>query len=238
MFGCDSILYITNIKVNHSEAHTIAYEMCEGNVLRYNGLQYTIAGSYPVMFKNKAGCDSLVTLELKVNPLPTIEIATEDNRNYCVGDSVFLRASGAQTYVWIYEDVDTVQNDYLRTTLFNYKNAFSITGVDDKGCINTASANIEAHPCCNIFMPNAFSPNGDGNNDVFKPVTLGHPNGYVMHIFNRWGQTIFTSYNVEKGWDGDINGKPADMADYFYRISGKCVNGEIINLKGNCTLIR
>jgi gliding motility-associated-like protein len=238
ILGCDSIVRAINIKINNVETQTIVHEMCAGNIFTFNGQQYATAGSYPFSFKNQAGCDSLITLKIKINPLPGIEIIKDNQNNYCVGDSIILQASGAQFYSWIYEDVDTLEGDYFRTILFRYKNAFSITGIDINGCRDTASIHIDAQACCNIWMPNAFSPNADGINDIFKPEAGGHPKEYVMHIYNRWGQTVFSSFNIAQGWDGNINGKPADIADYYYRISGKCVNGETINLKGVCTLIR
>jgi gliding motility-associated-like protein len=236
--GCDSIVRTINIRINNAETQTIAHEMCAGSSFTLNGQQFTTAGSYPFTFKNQAGCDSLVILELRINSLPEIEILKDNRSNYCIGDSITLQASGAQFYSWIYEDVDTLEGDYFSTILFNYKNAFSVAGVDNNGCRNTASIHIDAQACCNIWMPNAFSPNADGMNDIFKPEAQGHPKEYVMRIYNRWGETVFSTFNITQGWDGNINGKPADIADYYYRISGKCVNGEAINLKGVCTLIR
>ncbi|MFA6059501.1 MAG: T9SS type B sorting domain-containing protein, partial [Taibaiella sp.] len=236
--GCDSIVRTISIIINNTESRSIVHEMCEGNSVTFNGQQYTAAGSYPFTFKNEAGCDSVVILEIKINPLPEVEITKEDRSNYCIGDSIILQASGAQFYSWIYEDVDTLEGDHFSTILFNYKNNFSISGVDINGCSNTASIHIDAQACCNIWMPNAFSPNADGRNDIFKPEAQGHPKEYVMSIYNRWGEIVYTTFNISQGWDGNINGKPADIADYYYRISGKCVNGEAINLKGACTLIR
>jgi gliding motility-associated-like protein len=236
--GCDSIVRTINIVINSAETQTIVHEMCAGSSFTFNGQQHTVAGSYPFSFKNQVGCDSLVILELIINPLPEIEIIKDNRSSYCVGDSIILQASGAQFYSWIYDDVDTLEGDYFSTILFSYKNAFSVVGVDNNGCRNTTSIRIDAQACCNIWMPNAFSPNADGMNDVFKPEAKGHPKEYVMYIYNRWGQTVYATFNIDQGWDGNINGKPADIADYYYRISGKCVNGEAINLKGVCTLIR
>jgi gliding motility-associated-like protein len=236
--GCDSMIRIVNIEINNGETQTITHEMCAGSSFTFNGQQFNAAGSYPFTFKNQTGCDSLVILEVRINSLPEIEITKNDQSNYCVGDSIMLQASGAESYSWIYEDVDTFDGDYFRTILFQYKNAFSVIGTDINGCRNIASIHVDAQACCNIWMPNAFSPNADGVNDIFKPQAQGHPKEYVMHIYNRWGETVFTTFNITEGWDGNINGKPADIADYFYRISGKCVNGEIINLKGGCVLIR
>jgi gliding motility-associated-like protein len=236
--GCDSFIRVVNIKISKPETQTLVHEMCAGNTFTFNGQQYNTAGSYPFSFKNQAGCDSVITLELSINPLPQVEITVDANRNYCAGDSLMLQGAGAQFYSWIYQDVDTFEGDYFRTLLFHYKNDFLLTGTDNNGCSNSTSIHIDAQACCNLWMPNAFSPNGDGTNDIFKPEGAGHPKEYAMRIYNRWGETVFTTFDLAKGWDGYINGKPADLADYYYRVSGKCVNGEAIDLKGPCTLIR
>jgi gliding motility-associated-like protein len=237
-YGCDSMIRTTHIKVNGKETQTIVHEMCTGDKFIFNGQQYTAAGSYPFLFKTHAGCDSLVTLQVKINPLPVVTVEQETIRNYCIGDSIRLQASGAETYMWQYNDTTQEPENYFEAKLYRDKNYFSVAGTDVNGCRSSTDIQIEAQPCCNIWMPNAFSPNADGLNDVFKPESQGHPGEYVLHIFNRWGETVFSSFNINKGWDGSINGKPAEIADYYYRISGKCVNGEPINLKGTCTLIR
>ena len=236
--GCDSLIRIVHIKVNDKETQTIVHEMCSGDKFIFNGQQYTTAGSYPFLFKTHAGCDSLVTLQVKINPLPLVTVEQETVRNYCIGDSIRLQASGAEAYLWQYNDTTQGPGSYFEAKLYRDRNNFSVSGTDENGCSNSTDIQIEAQPCCNIWMPNAFSPNTDGLNDVFKPESQGHPSEYVLHIFNRWGETVFSSFNINKGWDGTINGKPAEIADYYYRISGKCVNGEPINLKGTCTLIR
>ncbi len=88
-------------------------------------------------------------------------------------------------------------------------------------------------------LPNAFSPNGDGLNDVFIPV-ISNGKGYIpldFSIYNRWGQRIFYSVNPELGWNGTYNDKPADMGTYYYYIRYSIGNKEFIK-KGDVTLMR
>lgn len=88
-------------------------------------------------------------------------------------------------------------------------------------------------------VPNAFSPNNDGLNDKFGPVINNWPQGYVMHIFNRWGQMVYVTYKEAQLWDGTYNGQPADVGTYYYTIDGKCsVTGQQMQAKGEFTLIR
>lgn len=69
-----------------------------------------------------------------------------------------------------------------------------------------------------LWIPNSFTPNGDGLNDIFKPETLAEIEEYTMLIFNRWGQQIFESNNINKAWDGKYKGRIVESGVYTYRI--------------------
>ncbi len=91
---------------------------------------------------------------------------------------------------------------------------------------------------CNFHFPNAFSPNGDGLNDVLLPVYYGDLNKYKLDIFNRLGQRVFSSSKPNEGWDGYINGQTADVGVYFYRCTFYCPLRGDVQLKGDITLVR
>ncbi len=94
---------------------------------------------------------------------------------------------------------------------------------------------------CRVDVPTAFSPNYDGHNDVFSPVIENGciVSSYVLNIYNRWGQLVFTSGSPEAGWDGTFRGAPADIGTYFYTVQ---FNGSVYKTKyfqkGDLTLIR
>ncbi|MBX9448290.1 MAG: gliding motility-associated C-terminal domain-containing protein [Taibaiella sp.] len=86
-------------------------------------------------------------------------------------------------------------------------------------------------------MPTAFSPNGDGLNETFGPVTDGNPLHYVFMIFDRWGRLVFQSFTVHEKWDGNIaDDQTADFGVYFYTLYGECADGSVIRRKGDVTL--
>lgn len=236
--GCDSMVRTIHVYVFQSQTQQVSHEMCSGEQFRYNGQVYNAAGIYPLHYKSYTGCDSTIMLEIIVHALPAVTIQQDRPETFCISDSVVLNGTGAVNYTWTYNDQEITNDGRLEAKLYQDHNYLSVTGKDENGCSGQADIHIEALPCCDIWMPNAFSPNGDGLNDVFKPEAKGHPTEYVMQIYNRWGATVFTSYNIGKGWDGLINGQPAEVADYHYRITGKCVSGTPINRKGNCTLVR
>lgn len=91
---------------------------------------------------------------------------------------------------------------------------------------------------CNIAFPTAFSPNGDGRNDVFRPVLYGEFTGYFMAIYNRWGERVFQSYRKDEGWDGTYKGVPAESGVYYYICNYECTKLGSEVTKGDVTLIR
>ncbi|MEO6917329.1 MAG: gliding motility-associated C-terminal domain-containing protein, partial [Chitinophagaceae bacterium] len=121
---------------------------------------------------------------------------------------------------------------------------YKVSVVDSNGCKN--SRDITVSVVCNTnnyFVPNTFTPNGDGVNDVFYPRGTGVARVQSMRIFNRWGQMLFERRNfaansAADGWNGTFNGKLADPDAYVYAIEFICDNGLIIPFKGNVTLIR
>ncbi len=95
----------------------------------------------------------------------------------------------------------------------------------------------------NLFIPNTFSPNGDGLNDVFYPRGKGIHGIKTLRIFDRWGEVVFEQSNfqvndISKGWTGTFRGKLASQDVYVYTIDVICENNVVFSLKGNVALIR
>jgi gliding motility-associated-like protein len=118
---------------------------------------------------------------------------------------------------------------------------YTVRVTDGNGCSDTASIWVRYQdPAKDIFIPNAFTPNGDGLNDTFKPLAnIGIPGPHEVQIVNRFGSKIFASSNPLTGWDGTTQGKPAPTGTYSYLIrvkgEGKCATK---NITGTVMLIR
>ena len=97
---------------------------------------------------------------------------------------------------------------------------------------------VEVKKCCdgNIFIPNAFTPNGDGRNDKFEAIMDYGYRINSMYIFNRWGQIVFSG--LDGIWDGSFDGKQCEIGSYFYRISFGCILGGEVERTGDITLVR
>jgi gliding motility-associated-like protein len=102
-------------------------------------------------------------------------------------------------------------------------------------------SNIELYPEHTIVFPNAFSPNGDGLNDIFKaiPTEKANLNYYYLKIYNRWGQLVFQTLDINKGWNGNYGGKSCDIGNYFFiaRYDQQKAKTQK-EIKGEITLIR
>lgn len=106
--------------------------------------------------------------------------------------------------------------------------------------IDVHTTNLLIDPCYDLFIPSAFSPNGDIVNPIFKAIGKNfNPETYSMTIFNRWGIKIFTTHDLSKGWNGTYNGNPCEVGTYYYLIEFKFnSNSKTEQRKGDVTLIR
>jgi len=91
----------------------------------------------------------------------------------------------------------------------NKPGLYTVTVTDINGCRATDTIVVILRNCINrLVFPNAFTPNGDGRNDLFRPVVSGNLTSYILTIYNRWGQRIFSTSNPSSGWNGRLrNGK-------------------------------
>jgi gliding motility-associated-like protein len=110
----------------------------------------------------------------------------------------------------------------------------------DKGCYDTIVRPIVVGEDFGIYVPNAFTPNGDGINDVFQPKGFGVTK-YELNIFDRWGEKVFSTSEFEQGWDGTFQGRGkiiAEEGSYTWLINATSVFGKSHELKGHVILMK
>jgi gliding motility-associated-like protein len=122
------------------------------------------------------------------------------------------------------------------TSIYNYIYLFV---TDTNGCIASDFIEVSVEPC-KFFLPNAFSPNTDGENDEFQ---INYYNIICLEyslivIYNLWGEKVFESTDVAKGWDGTFNGNKENPGVYTYYLEATLISGEVIRKKGSVSLIR
>jgi len=114
---------------------------------------------------------------------------------------------------------------------------YYITITDKNGCTAKDSVLIEVLTDFSLFVPNLFSPNGDGLNDFAKVYAKGAEN-VTFAIYNRWGEKVFETFNIDEGWDGRFKDKDLNPAVFAYYVKVEYLNGQFIQQKGNITLLR
>jgi len=190
---------------------------------------------------NNLGCHSLVyTDTVLVHPNPDASIQPISGTPICIGDSILLEAKDTvqgYSYQWTpkqFFDISTGPTVYGKIALPGF---VTLTVSSEFGCTASDSVAMQTMSCCGVYFPDAFSPNKDGTNDVFRPVTNGHHKFHLFRIDNRWGQTVFQSADEKGAWDGNFNGVPQDMGTYFYYAKYDC-DGKTVETKGEVILVR
>ncbi len=236
--GCDSVYRTTYVKVLKAYADTLKAEICANEAYTWGAQTYNQSGWYSHKYTTPLGCDSILNLQLKVWPVSQVSITHDLQDVPCVDDTITVTGNGATDYRWKLNGLDVGHEATGRFVLAAKENIIKVLAKDDHGCASEAAVTIETKACCEMMIPNAFSPNGDGLNDKYGPETMGNPKEFKMMIFNRYGQLMFTSVSISDRWDGTFNGKPVDMGTYFYRIYTKCTTDVEKTFKGDVTLIR
>jgi gliding motility-associated-like protein len=115
---------------------------------------------------------------------------------------------------------------------------YQVTTTTDAGCTGEGYITITVFKGPDIYVPNAFTPNGDGRNETFVPFPVGIKQLSYFRVFNRWGQLVFSTSTLNKGWDGTLAGIEQPNGVYVWVVEGTTMNNTKINKKGTVTLIR
>lgn len=241
--ACEGDKLQVNTTVTNAQG-TVSYNWQPTNGLSCNNCANpVITVSTGVNMYTETITDGITTLTKTVtitgNPKPNVTITNSNPVSIKEGETVQLNAVGASSYTWspaTYLNNTQIANPIAKPTA---DITYTVSGTNGFGCSNQASITIKVQGKT-FFIPNAFSPNGDGLNDVFAVGGLSKDGGTAasVNIFNRWGQVVFSQFGKEVQWDGRYNGLPADAGTYFYAIRLSLTNGDTKEFKGDITLIR
>ena len=210
--GCDSTitLYLT---VNDTAMQEIIANICEGEAYTEHDFNETKTGIYTKILRTDFGCDSTLILNLTVNPKPNIEIVVLSN-NLCEKDVALLQVvTNADSLLW--STGDTMRNIAVSAT-----GLYSVSAMLGD-CKAYQEQEIEIICPCSLFLPNFFSPNGDGINDEYIPQVTEELNSFSMVIYSRWGNVVFRTEEF-RAWDGKHNGRDASAGVYFCVVEYTC----------------
>lgn len=193
--------------------------------------------TYEVHITAEDLCTDTLFSTITVNQLPDVN-ATPDDTIVKYGSDIQLTASGANFYTWSPVAYINYANSPAPIATITEPVVFIVTGIDGNGCRNfdTVKVNVDYHSFA--ALPNAFTPNGDGKNDVFRLGNIAYQRLQEFRIFDRWGKEVFSTTDPKTGWDGSYNGQPQDMGVYHYIIRLVMPGGGVSNYKGDVTLLR
>jgi gliding motility-associated-like protein len=194
--------------------------------------------TYTVTGTSSIGCPATDSVTISLYPVPVIRALADQDTINCTEPDVQLYATGGVSYYWTPFIILNSPSIYNPIAKINETTTFVVVGSDTNGCKNSDTVTVAYTSNKFFFIPNSFSPNGDGLNDVFIPRYLCNFLIKYFHVFNRYGQRVFSTNNPNVGWDGMQNGKRADIGTYFWYIEGKTATNETIIKKGDLTLIR
>jgi gliding motility-associated-like protein len=153
---------------------------------------------------------------------------------------LYLHATGSTNYLWT-PVTQWLNNPFIADPISTPQDniEYVVRVSNSIGCFDTDTINVRYYKVePDFYIPNAFTPNGDGLNDVIKPIAIGMKTIDKFIVLNRWGQTMFSTTRTGKGWDGKINGITQTTGTYIYYIEGKKFNNQAISTKGTFLLIK
>ena len=249
-FSADTVCINTPVLFqNNSSSPTLTeyiWDFGDGSI-RINGFQpthsYTNAGQYLVkLVARSTQClllqDSTTGVISIINPGPNQRYPTVNAiRN--VAQNLFARP-GAVTYQWT--PVTGLNNSLVESPVFQFDRPqeYTIQVRSANGCINIDTLLVRMFATYNIYVPNAFSPNGDGVNERIYPILVGAIQLKNFRVFSRWGTLLFETANPSPsvGWDGRWNNTNQPMDTYTWTAEAISQSGELIKRSGNFVLIR
>ncbi len=195
--------------------------------------------TYTVSVYGNNGCPKPSLRQVTVTAIPKVVAFAGYDTSVIAGQPLQLQASGARHFLWspaaglndptIANPVATVQQDMI----------YRVKASTDEGCYAEDEIRVKVFRTGpEIFVPNAFTPNGDGRNDVIRPTPVGIRQFDYFRIYNRWGQLIFATHIPTNGWDGLMGGNKALGGTYVWEARGIDYTGKAILKRGSFILIR
>ncbi|MBS1746817.1 MAG: gliding motility-associated C-terminal domain-containing protein [Bacteroidetes bacterium] len=241
-----SICYGATTQLNATIEGTYFAWSPSGSLINANTLT-PIAGpqqttDYILNVTDTIGCPKPGSDTVRVTVIPTVKAFAGNDTVVVRSQPLQLNATGGTNYKW--DPIIGLSDPFIANPVLNLTGLpdtvlYSVRVSTPEGCYNTDSIKIiifNSQP--EVFIPTAFTPNGDGRNDVFRPIVAGMKKFMYLRIYNRWGQLLFNSGNPGVGWDGTFKGQKQPAGAYVYVIQAVDYTDKPYLKKGTFVLIR
>ena len=199
-------------------------------------IRYILTASSP-----NSGCPKPSRDTVLVNVLPKVNAFAGNDTAVVVGQPLQFNATGGNSYVW--SPATSLSSTTIPNPIGIYDGSFEniryklIAIIDN--CADSAYVNVKIFKTpAQVFVPTGFTPNGDGKNDIIRPIAVGITKFEYFRIYNRWGQQVFQTVENGKGWDGRIKGQHQGSGVYVWMVKAIDFTGKEFFAKGTLTLIR
>lgn len=193
--------------------------------------------AYATLGCPKPGIDTVM-----VTMFPEVEAFAGRDTALVIGESLPLNATGGTRYEWFPPTGLSATNIANPVAFFAEPYnllRYMVLVYNEAGCRDSAFLTLKVYSTLpTVFVPTAFTPNGDGKNDLLRPIAVGISKIERFSIYNRWGQTVFTTTTNGHGWDGRINGQLQQSGSYVWMVKAVDFTGAPIVQQGSATLIR
>jgi gliding motility-associated-like protein len=196
---------------------------------------------YVVTVTDTLGCPAMVKDTVIVNVIPPVLVDSGPADTSVVEDQpLLLNATGALSYLWT--PPTWLSNTRIKNPVANVKDStikYILTGTDANGCIGTDSIVVRVFKVIpDMYVPTAFTPNGDGFNDKIRPILIGMKSLTYFRVYNRFGEMVFETAKIDEGWNGIYKGKPQDTGTFVWMAQGVTFKGQVRTMKGFVVLIK
>jgi gliding motility-associated-like protein len=203
-----------------------------------NTTSYILAATNPA-----SGCPKPSYDTVTVTVLPKVNAFAGNDTVIIANLPLQLKATGGVSYQW--SPATGLDNPNIQGPIAMLDGnpeyvTYTVTVADQAGCFDTASITIQVYKTGpEIFVPSGFTPNGDGRNDVFRPIYVGMKAVDYFQVYNRWGALIYSNNKMDgKGWDGTINGIKQNTGTFIWMVRATDIIDKIHFKKGTVTLVR
>ncbi len=199
-------------------------------------------GTYHVTVTDGNGCSTSATVSL-IQPAPIWIRTGQETYEIKLGEEVlvitesFTNNVSIADYIWTPSEGLDCNNCESTLAAPVFSTVYTVSMADENGCVASTTFTVEVSTEKIIYIPNAFTPNGDGINDMFVISALGVVD-FGIKIFDRWGSLMFSANDINNHWDGTFVGKELKPGVYVYHVNASFLDGSKIQRKGSITLIR
>ncbi|MEI7594696.1 MAG: gliding motility-associated C-terminal domain-containing protein [Bacteroidota bacterium] len=174
------------------------------------------------------GCSSTSSIDINAKPLPNFSIGKDSAG--CITNVLLEAPNTFSSYLWSTGEI----SNYI---LVNNAGTYSVKVTDNFGCSSADTISLKDSCMLDIFVPNSFTPNGDNTNDFFR-ITAKNIFGLEISIFNRWGEELFKSTDINFKWDGKFNEKECSSGTYFYILKYYDLDKQDYTKTGTINIVR